>query len=219
MSIILFGKGPSLSRCTRDIVDNHDDIGICNYPVLNNIFDPLIKDRKIQYHFANCGTFDERYTNEVNKRLNIQQIYNTNKSNNYKNFLENSTIFSDENIYQKYFIDIKKKYNLQPSTGIIMLSYILDTKKYNKITLVGYDLFEKNKQTYYYNVNDYCEKIKYLIGNSTISKDGEFLINSGHDFDLSKKYMEYCFWSNQHIQFDLITNVKFDTKYKNVTIL
>lgn len=51
MSIILFGKGPSVSRCTRSIVDNHNDIGICNYPVLNKFFISLIKNRTIQYHF------------------------------------------------------------------------------------------------------------------------------------------------------------------------
>ena len=28
-SIIIFGKGPSLLKCTRDIVDSYDDIAIC----------------------------------------------------------------------------------------------------------------------------------------------------------------------------------------------
>ena len=44
-----------------------------------------------------------------------------------------------------------------------MLKYIIDTHKYNHITLVGFDLYEKNKQTYYYDVNEYCNKINYLI--------------------------------------------------------
>ena len=46
-SIIIFGKGPSLLRCTRKIVDEHDEIAICNYPVLNNFFYSLIKNRTI----------------------------------------------------------------------------------------------------------------------------------------------------------------------------
>ena len=156
MSIILFGKGPSVSRCTRSIVDKHNDIGICNYPVLNNMFISLIENRTIQYHFANCGTFDERYTNKVNKENNIQKIYNTNKPpNHYKTFLNDSTLFSDENIYELYVKNIKDNFNFSPSTGTTMLKYIIDTHKYNHITLVGYDLFEKNKDTYYYDVDKY----------------------------------------------------------------
>ena len=42
-SIIIFGKGPSVSRCTRELVDQYDDIIICNYPVLNDFFNNLIK--------------------------------------------------------------------------------------------------------------------------------------------------------------------------------
>lgn len=222
MSIILFGKGPSVSRCTRSIVDNHNDIGICNYPVLNKFFISLIKNRTIQYHFANCVTFDERYTNKVNKENNIQIIYNTNKPPNlYKTFLNDSTLFSNENIYELYVKNIKDNFNFSPSTGTTMLKYIIDTHKYNHITLVGFDLFEKNKQTYYYDVNEYNNKINYLIEDKhkIISKDGKFLIDSGHDFNKTKKYMEHLFESYPHIKFDLITNVKFDKIYENVNIL
>jgi hypothetical protein len=81
-SIIIFGKGPSVLKCTRDIVDSYEDIAIVNYPVLNDFFYPLIKDRVINYHFCNCGSYDSRYTNIVNKKLKIEGIYNTNKSPN-----------------------------------------------------------------------------------------------------------------------------------------
>ena len=43
-SIIIFGKGPSLLKYTRDIVDSYDDIALCNYPVLNDFFYNLIKN-------------------------------------------------------------------------------------------------------------------------------------------------------------------------------
>ena len=73
-SIILFGKGPSVSKCTKEIVETYDDVAIVNYPVLNNFFKSLISDKKIKYHFANCGTFDDRYTDQVNDMLNIENI-------------------------------------------------------------------------------------------------------------------------------------------------
>ena len=94
-SIIIFGKGPSLLRCTKDFVDEFDDIAICNYPFLNDFFKNLIKDKEIKYHFANCGTFDERYTDKINKQLKIQNIFNTNKktSVNYYRFLKDKSLF------------------------------------------------------------------------------------------------------------------------------
>ena len=101
-SIIIFAKGPSVLKCTRELVESHEDIAICNYPVLNDFFLNLIKERKIDYHFANCGTFDIRYTNDINEKLKIQKIYNTNKGiNHYKNFLKNNDIFLKNHCMKK----------------------------------------------------------------------------------------------------------------------
>ena len=104
-SIIIFGKGPSLLKCTRDIVDSYDDIAICNYPVLNDFFYNLIKNRTINYHFANCGTFDERYNDNINNLLKVQGIYNTNKTNNNNKYILNKNLFKDNlyNTIRDYF--------------------------------------------------------------------------------------------------------------------
>jgi len=77
-SIVIFGKGKSLLRCSKELVDEYEDIAICNYPVLNNDFNKLIEGRVIKYHFAKCRTFDDRYTDKVNEKLGIQHIINTN---------------------------------------------------------------------------------------------------------------------------------------------
>jgi hypothetical protein len=94
-SIVLLGKGPSVSQCTKEIVEKYDDIAIVNFPMLNDFFKSLISDKKIKYHFANCGTFDDRYTDEVNDTFNIENILNTNKptSNLYINYLKNDILF------------------------------------------------------------------------------------------------------------------------------
>ena len=68
-SIIIFGKGPSVLICNREIVDQHDDIAICGFPVLNDFFFNLIKEKTILYHFANCGSFDKRYTNKIKYKI------------------------------------------------------------------------------------------------------------------------------------------------------
>ena len=222
MSIILFGKGPSVLRCNRNIVDEHQDIGICNYPVLNDSFYPLIKDRVILYHFANCGTFDKRYDNSINKKLNIQTIYNTNQgTNHYNTFLKDSILFSNENIYPKYILEFKNKYNFKPSTGIVMLNYILDTNKYNKITLVGYDNYEKNTQMYYSTNSELNDKIKYLIDKEVITKDGKIGNDPTfeHSIELTEKYIYKVIEQNPHIEFTFITNMKFNKEYNNLKLL
>ena len=95
-SIVIFGKGPSVSRCTKEIIDKYDDIAICNYPVLNDFFYNLIKGREIKYHFANCGTYDNRYNDETNELLKIKGVYNCNYKSSiipYYNFLTDKKIF------------------------------------------------------------------------------------------------------------------------------
>lgn len=216
-SIIIFGKGPSVSRCTREFVDQYDDIVICNYPFLNDFFKDLIKDREILYHFANCSTFDERYTNEVNNNLKIKNIINTNKPpNHYANFLRN-TILIRESIRES-MINKFKPFDLDPNTGTMALQYVLDSKQYNKIALIGFDNFKMGEQTYYFKPNDYNDKMKIYTRDGNITSDGRFNIISGHDPDKTKLYYEYVFKNNTDINFELITNMTFEENYSNVKI-
>ena len=210
-SILIFGKGPSLLRCTKEFVDEFDDIAICNYPILNDFFKNLIKDREIKYHFANCGTYDNRYTDEINKELKIQFLYNTNSktAKQYYNFLKNKSLFKG-NIREQQLKYFKEKYDLDPNTGTMALKFILDTKKYNKIGLVGFDNFKKGEQTYYYKPEDYNDKIKYILNNRTILSNGIFNIISGHCPIKTKKYYEDVILNNKDITFKLITNIDFN---------
>ena len=215
-SILIFGKGPSLLRCTKEFVDEFDDIAICNYPVLNDFFKNLIKNREIKYHFANCGTFDERYTDKINKQLKIQNIYNTNKktSVSYYRFLKDKSLFR-ENIREpilKYFLE---KYNLDPNSGTMALKYILDLKEYDKIGLAGFDNFKKGEQQYYYKPNEYNNKIKYILNDKIVKKNGIYNQISGHCPIKSKKYYEDVFKNNSNIEFKLISNINFNLKLNN----
>ena len=110
-SIVLFGKGPSVSKCTKEIIEKYDDIAIVNYPVLNDFFVNLISGKKIKYHFSNCATYDDRYTDQVNDMLNIENILNTNKrtSNDYVRYLKNKKLFKD-NIREKYETYFKPRF-------------------------------------------------------------------------------------------------------------
>ena len=217
-SIIIFGKGPSLLRCTKEFVDTYDDIAICNYPVLNYFFYNLIKNRKIKYHFANCGTFDERYSDKTNEFLQIEGIYNTNvkAAIQYKNFLKNKSLFK-ENI-REYQVEYFKKFNLDPNTGTMALKYILDTKQYSKIAFVGFDNFKKGEQTYYYPPKLLNNKMKYLIPFNIITKEGIYNQICLHDPKLTKQYYEYVFTNYKNIQFECITNIIFQLNVNNLLL-
>ena len=189
-SIILFGKGPSVSKCTKEIVGKYDDIAIINYPVLNNFFMSLILNRKIKYHFANCYTFDDRYTDQVNDMLKIENILNTNKrtSNEYVRYLKNKKLFKDS-IREKYETYFKNNFDLDPNSGIMALQFLIDTGEYDNILLVGFDNYKIGEQTYYYPIDNINTKLKYLVGQNIITKEGNFNIVSGHDPEKTEIYL------------------------------
>ncbi len=204
-SIIIFGKGSSLLKCTKDIIDNYDDIAICNYPVLNDFFYNLIQNRTINYHFANCGTFDERYNDNINNLLKIQGIYNTNKLNPYIDYISNKNLFKDNLYYpmREYFFN---NFDLDPATGTMAIQYILNLNKYNKICLVGFDNFQKGSSCYYYNPDLYNSKIKYLLGNE-ITEKGIYNQISAHDPEKTLQYYLHIIENNKNIQYTFITNL------------
>tara|TARA_B100001564_G_scaffold264608_1_gene226170 strand:+ start:1885 stop:2538 length:654 start_codon:yes stop_codon:yes gene_type:complete len=209
-SIIIFGKGPSLLKCTKDIVDNYDDIAICNYPVLNDFFCNLIQNRTINYHFANCGTFDERYNDNINNLLQIQGIYNTNKTNTYSNYISNKNLFKDNlyNTIRDYFLN---NFDLDPATGTMAIQYILNLNKYDKICLVGFDNFQKGSPWYYYNPDLYNPKLKYLLGNQ-ITEKGIYNQISGHCPEKTLQYYLNIIEKNKNIQYTFITNLLLPNK-------
>ena len=193
-SIILFGKGPSVSKCTKEIVEKYNDIAIVNYPILNDFFLNLISEKnKIKYHFANCGTFDERFTDQVNDILNIENVINTNfyKSNNYIHYLKNKDLIKDSiRLREKYHTYFKNSFDLDPNSGIISLQFLIDTNEYDNILLVGFDNYKIGEQTYYYPIELVNRKLKYIVGdNKAIKNDGKYNQVNGHDPKKTEIYL------------------------------
>lgn len=208
-SIIIFGKGPSVLKCTRKIVDDHDEIAICNYPPLNDFFYSLIKDKIIHYHFANCGTFDTRWTNELNHKLQIQKIFNTNRGvNKYMNYLNNNTLFQNKNLYQTIYKNyFDKNYKFKPPTGLYALHYILKTNKYNKITLIGFDGFDLNKTVYFFDIaKEGFRENERLLHLGVYSKDGKLKIPTEHPTDKVINYIKDQIVKYKNIKINIISN-------------
>tara|TARA_Y100001970_G_scaffold291956_1_gene431242 strand:+ start:786 stop:1400 length:615 start_codon:yes stop_codon:yes gene_type:complete len=187
-SIVLFGKGPSVSKCSKEIIEKYDDIAIINYPFLNDFFVNLILNREIKYHFANCATYDERYTNQINDMLNIKNIINTHIHNNYIDYLKNISLFKGS-IRKKYETYFKNYFDLDPNSGIMALQFIIDTDEYDNILLVGFDNYKIGEQIYYYPIDNINTKIQYLINQNTITKEGNFNIVNGHNPEKTEIYL------------------------------
>ena len=211
-SIIIIGKGPSVSRCTPKFINNFDDIAICNFPVFNDFFINLIQNREIKYHFVNGGTFDDRFNDSFNNTHKITGIYNChyNHTSNYKSFLKNKNLFNDSFIREKtesYLID--NKFDLNPSTGTIAFNYLVRSNLYNKIALVGFDNYQQNKSVYYYDISQANYKL-FLCneGRNNITKNGKWTGIGGHNPVITKKYYLFEINKNKNIQFDFITNMK-----------
>ena len=62
--------------------------------------------------------------------------------------------------------------NLDPSTGRVMaLIYILKSKIYNRIALVGFDNFKVNDNVYYYKKEEFNPDLLYLFDNGTYNNN------------------------------------------------
>lgn len=216
-SIVIICKGPSVKRCTREFIDQFDEVVICGYPVLDNFFFKLISGKKIKFHFANCGDFDKRYTDKINELLKIDKVINTNVSNNYMNFLENKDIFLNDDIYHEYITKFKELHYFKPSTGLAAFNYILNLNVYDKIGMVGFDNFEKGTERYYFNINKMNPNLNYLIGKGVITKDGKIGEDPGfeHSPEKTYDYLITIMKNNHQINFDFITNMKIDTSTIN----
>jgi len=151
----------------------------------------LISGKKIKYHFANCGTFDERYTDKINDTLKTENIINTNvyTSNYYIDYLKNKDLFRDS-ISEKYRTYFKNNFDFDPNSGIMALQYLIDTGEYDNILLVGFDNYKIGKQTYYYSIENINTKLKYVIGdNKAIKNDGTYNQVNGHNPEKTEIYL------------------------------
>ena len=193
-SIIIIGKGPSVLNCTKEIINSYEDIAIINYPVLNDFFYPLIKDRIINYHFCNFGMFDKRYNDKINKDLKIEKLYNTHyrKERNYLNSLKDKSIFKGD-IRETGMQNLENLGfdNYDPCSGILSLNFIVNLGIYDRICLVGFDGLKTGKKYYYFDMktegNDFC---KNLIRRGYFTKEGVYLKKSGHSPEKEKEYIE-----------------------------
>ena len=215
-SIVIIGKGPSTSRCTKEFVDSHDDVAICGHPVFDG-YEHIISNRAM-YDFINCGD-PIPYNKDRLNSLGIHTIINTGgrKMKIPSSIVPNSNIMYCpfyRGICLKYFQD---NYDLDPSCGVMALHYFLNNTDYNKISLVGFDLFQKGTKVYYFKKEEASPTLQYLWKRGSYSPTDLITFDSGHDVNNSYEYIIDQIKKNNHIDFTIFTNYEFE-KIENLTI-
>jgi hypothetical protein len=197
-SIILIGKGYSVKKCSKSFVDSHDYVCIINSPVYNGYTD-LISDRA-DFMFTNKTGMV--YGDNLINELGLKKMFFT--GHPYQRFQRTSSIvesvYPNPNLHE----EIKKKEGFSASSGLQALTYMINTNKYNKISLVGFDFYVLGQPPYYYGKDEAHNEIKYLWEGAW--KNNVVNIPSGHDTDKSINYLEKLIKENKQIEFNIISN-------------
>jgi hypothetical protein len=191
-SVVIIGKGPSVSKSTKEFIDSFDEVAICNFPPMES-YQHLISNRA-HYHFLNVGD-PHPYKKEFINNLGLKKIFNTQAHwETGNNIITNppDKILPNHQIEYCWDFGVKvrkkyeEKYKIWPSTGIMALEYFLNSDEHDCISLVGFDFFSAGKNVYYFSREETNPSLHYLWNGKTYSTDG-VVIKAGHDSEETKK--------------------------------
>ena len=176
-SIAIIGKGPSVLKSTKELVDSFDEVAICNWPPFDG-YEQYIGSRAT-YHFINAGdTID--YERNLLDNLGLKKFFNTQANGNYIQELPDN-ILPCHDVEYEWDFGIKTrekyetKYGIWPSTGIMAFDHFLNCDDFNTITLIGFDFYEAGKSVYYFPKEKAKDSIHYLWNNDSYSIEGTVL--------------------------------------------
>ena len=217
-SVVIIGKGPSVLRCTKKFIDSFDDVAICNHPVYKR-YEHLISNHA-DYDFINVGD-PNPYSRERLQSLGIHTIINTGGRtiNNPPLTILPGYKINYHPFYRGVCLDyFKNEYDLDPSTGIMAFHYFVNKPEYNKIGLVGFDLFEKGTPIYYFKKNEAAKSLQYLWDRGSYDKNNNITFNSGHSVNKTYNYLMNQIKTHNNKEFIIYSNYNFEENI-NLTIL
>tara|TARA_R100001082_G_C4352080_1_gene155019 strand:+ start:838 stop:1503 length:666 start_codon:yes stop_codon:yes gene_type:complete len=219
-SIVIIGKGPSVAKSTRELVDSYEEVAICGHPVYSG-YEHLISDHA-DYDFCNVGDI-EPYNIDLGVKyvLNTGGIGTENRKPVKGLIPENAKYIPDLSYSLRgYFA---KEYDLDPSTGTYALEYILRLNKHDHICMIGFDLMQVDKPIYYFKKSEVKKNLLYLFSNGTFTSEGVRIKKSGHDSEITFKYMVDRFRQYKNVKFSLLTEhepfSRVAEELENVSIL
>jgi hypothetical protein len=202
-SIIIIGKGPSIARSTKELVDSYNEVAICGHPVYSG-YEHLISDHA-DYDFCNVGDI-EPYNIDLGVKyvLNTGGIGTENRKPVEGLVPEGATYVSDLSYsLREYFA---KEYDLDASTGTYALEHILRLNKHDHVCMIGFDLMQVDQPIYYFKKNEVKKNLLYLFSNGTFTSEGVRIKRSGHDSENTFKYMVDRFTQYKNVKFSLLTD-------------
>ena len=235
-SIVIFGKGKSVLRCTKEYADSFDDVVFlnltrvsgfekyissrCDFLIVatNGKLGYMVRDKTISWD-SNDNWADRAYY--IENKLGIKKILNSSvhAQNPISKYLDKNIEYDitfrkrmlQQNLWESEQVPEK---NWFPPVGIIALEYFIACK-YKKISLVGFDFYEAatgldNKDIY----NHYYFLDKDSKDASLINKTGEDpnkvqYDNSEFNPHNPKKQIDYIITQvkqNPDIEFEIYTN-------------
>lgn len=193
-SVAILGKGPSVSRCTKEFIDSFDEVAACGRPVFLG-YEHLIGN-KAKYDFANRTATP--YSEDEKNRLGIEYIIDTGSNTKIRD-------------------DFNHK-NLDPSTGVLVFDYFLKREEYTKISLIGFDLFQTMEKMYYFKNEEFDPALQWLWNDGTYDQEGRLTIVSGHKTEETFNYFNDMFDLYSNKKFYIISSYSFEEK-ENVVVL
>jgi hypothetical protein len=196
-SLIIIGKGCSVLRCKKEFVDSHDEVCIINHVIFEG-YEHLISDRA-DLMFGNRTSL--RYSEPEVKKLGLKKIFYTGHLG--QKFDRGSRniefIYPRPNLHE----EMLAKYDLLPSSGMQGLYYLLKEKKYNKISIVGFDFYEVGTTPYYFGPS-FAKEMGEVFGG--VWKGNRINVASGHDTNKSILLLERLVKENMDIDFKIISD-------------
>ena len=96
--------------------------------------------------------------------------------------------------------------------------YFVNKPEYNKIGLVGFDLFEKGTPIYYFKKVETSKSLQYLWDRGSYDKNNNITFDSLHRVDKTFNYLVKNMEEKTNIEFIIYSNYKFP-KLNNLNVL
>ena len=211
-SVVIIGKGPSVLKSTKELVDSFDEVAICNFPPMEG-YEQYIGNRAT-YHFLNVHD-PNPYKRERLDSLGLKYMFNTHPVPHpgYKEIFPNQDVEYFEDYGKKKFKEFEIKFGFDsghgggPSCGIMAFEYFVKKEEFDTISLVGFDFFKVGERGYYYELQEVQASHRYLYsskGDKPFNEEGIRVKENPHGSKRSEKFIydmiEYYGKKLRHIQ-------------------
>jgi hypothetical protein len=206
-SIIIIGKGYSVTKCTKEFVDSHDEVAIINSPVYGE-YEHLISNHA-DYLFTNkTGML---YNHDQIKKLGLKEMIFTGRGNQKFQRPSNHVkmVYPNPNIFDHFDNNI----GFWPNSGLQAVYYLVNSGKYNKISLVGFDFYQLGLPPYYFDPKYVHSELKYLWQGDW--KDNKVNVPNLHDEEKTINFLVDFIKNNNNIKFNIIT---LKDTFKNISL-